>query len=55
MCRENTPLFEGIKIDSSACVRTSGNMDGICNGRFSRMGAEDGLETVSNGAVGVAK
>ena len=37
------------------CVRTPENMDGICTGRFSKMGAEDGVEIVSNRAVGVAK
>lgn len=45
--RESTPLSEDMKIGSSGCVGTPENMDGIYNGRFSKMGAEGGVEIVS--------
>lgn len=43
-----------MKIGSSACVRTPGNMDGVCHGRLSKMSAGD-EEAVSNSAVSVAR
>lgn len=49
LSRESSPLSEAMETGSWACVRTPGDMDGLCNGKLSKTSAgERALAVISS-------